>query len=421
MKYFVLILAITSLSACISTKPQEGSNEATLEKLDSINSWYNRLVLKQLGPIYIFQTEPYNKDERIIHGNLFDYYLVEEGEEQGSFSSDFINWNFYIAKDYLDQKNLSYTKIYLQIPIKKEGFTHNLSSNAAKQGSIISKLTRQEFFFDNSIASLVDSKRYNPNFTISELPKELTMLIKERFEKVKTFLPENYRSKIIHSKLIISEPSADFDASKLFLNNFDGNVKISSVLVRAILVKAITQEALLLLDYAGSDFKLDIPVQLLNIPQLQARNQSGIDDLIALFYPQQPSRESTRKRFARVQKPKIETAYNNIIATINSTLDFLFLHEFSHIYLGPNMIDEFRADCYAYSPLKRQNSKIDYGVFRELMVTAIQNKGGHYWISNEDSLKLQEIVDRYDRVKKIDSLVNNEVLTIDLQCDKLDY
>lgn len=421
MKYFVLILSCAIFCACITTKPKEGSNEATLAKLDSINSWYNRLVVKQFRPIYVFQTETYTEDEVEIQGNIYDYYLVEEGKGQESFSSDFVHRNFDYAKSYLRTKHLNYSKIYLQIPIKQEGFTHDILSVVGEEEAVISKLTRQDFFFDNSIASLVDSKRYNPNFTISELPKDLIKLIMERFEKVKTFLPEKYRSKINQSKLIISEPSADFDPSKLFLHNLDGNVKISSLLIRAILVKAISQEASLVIDYAGSDFKLDRPVQLLKIPQLEARNQSRIDDINKLLYPQQQSWESSRQRFARFKKPEIEYAYNDIIATINSTLDFLFLHEFSHIYLGPNMLDEFRADCYAYSPLKKQSSKMDYGVFSELMVTAIQNNGGHYWITIEDSLKLQQIIDRYDRIKKINSLVNNGVLTIDVQCDKLDY
>lgn len=421
MKYFVLILGCVIFFACSTTKPIEGSNEATLAKLDSINSWYNRLVVKQLRPIYVFQTEPYNKDEIEIQGNVYDYYLVEENKEQERFNLDFVHQNFDYAKSYLSKEHHSYSKIYLQIPIKRDGFTHDILSVVGKEEAVISKLTRQEFFFDNSIASLVDSKRYNPNFTISELPKDLIKLIKDRFEKVKTFVPENYRSKITHSKLIISEPSADFDPSKLFLHNLDGNVKISSLLIRAILVKAISQEASLVLDYAGSDFKLDRPVQLLKIPQLEARSQSRIDDINALLYPQQQSWESTRQRFARFKKPEIEYAYNDIIATINSTLDFLFLHEFSHIYLGPNMLDEFRADCYAYSPLKKQSSNLNLGVFSELMVTAIQNEGGHYWISNEDSLELQQIIDRYDRIKKIDSLVNKGALTADVQCDILDF
>lgn len=420
MKYFCVILISVIFHACITTEPKDGSNETTLAKLDSINSWYNRLVVKQFSPIYVFQTETYNKDEKVIRGNIYDYYLVEEDKEYERFNSDFIRQNFDFAKSYLSEKQLSYSNIYLQIPIRREGISHDVLSLIGKQEAVIIKLTRKEFFFDNSIASLVDSKRYNPNFTISELPKDLIKLIKKRFEKVKTFLPENYRAKIIHSKLIISEPSEDFSASKLFLNNLDGNVKISSLLIRAILVKAISQEASLVLDYAGSDFKLDRPVQLLKIPQLEERSRSRVVGLDALF-PQHQSWESPRQRFARFKSQEIEFAYNDIISTINSTLDFLFLHEFSHIYLGPNMLDEFRADCYAYSPLKNHNSKMDYGVFNELMVRAVQNKGGHYWLTNSDSLKLQQIIDRYDRIKKIDSLVNKGTLPTNFQCDRLDF
>jgi hypothetical protein len=421
MKYAILISGYLIFCACSASKPKESTHEAVLTKLDSINSWYYRLVVKQYRPVYVFQTEVYNKDNVEIHGNIYEYFLVEKDKTQTEFDSDFVNRNFDFAESYLKEKSLRYSKIYLQIPYKNDGFTHDILSMAAKEQAVVNELAKREFFFDNSIASLVDSKMYNPNFTISELPKDLIRFIKNRFEKVKTFLPDVYRVKVSKSKLIIAEPSTDFDASKLFLQNYDGDVKISSLLIRAILVKAISQEAFHVLDYAGSNFKLNSPVQILQIPQLERRARYEIDEINAMLFPQQTSWISTRERFAYIKKPEIEYAYNDIIATINSTLDFLFLHEFSHIYLGPNMIDEFRADCYAYSPLKMKNSQMNYGVFSELMVTAIENKGGHYWLTRKDSLKLQQIVDRYSRIKKIDSLVDEGKMIKDVQCDRLNF
>jgi hypothetical protein len=418
MKHFIIFVNVIFLFACVSTTPKEVSISTPLAKLDSINSWYNRLVVKQIKPIYVFQTEPYNKDGIEIKGNIFEYHLIEEGKEPNMFSSDFLTYNFEFAKLYLRKKGLSKSKILLQIPVRqREGFINDHVSIRALEYAGIDKLERQEFYFDNSIASLVDSKRFNPNFTTSELPKYLTKIILNRFEKVKTFLPEKYRSKIIKSKLIISEPTIDFDPSKLFLHNIDGDVKISSLLIRAILVKAISEAAIDVLDYSGSNFELKRPVQLLKMNELRLENPPNFDDV----YTPYMRWESTRETFARMNRYEIEHSYNNLINTINSTLDFLFLHEFSHIYLGPNMLDEFRADCYAYLPLKKQNSKIDFGAFSDLMVEAVQNKGGHYWLVNEDSIIFQQIIDRYNRVKKIDSLINNGVLQIDMQCESLDF
>lgn len=422
MKYGLLSLfVLTYFASCTASKPKEGSVESVLAKLDSINSWYTRLVVKQYRPIYVFETEAYNKNDSEIRGNLYDYFLVEDGSVDAKFDYEFVKQNFEYAKSYINKKHLSYSKIYLQIPIKREGYTKDIVGAIGRQQRVVGKLTREVFFFDNSIASLVDSKRYNPNFSLSELPKDLIKLIKNRFETVKSFLPENYKSKIIKSKLIVDDPSIEFSPQKLFLNNRDGNVHISSLLVRAILVKAISREASIVLDYAGSDFKLERPVQLLNIPQLQGRNQELIDQMNSLFPSNNESWETSRQRFARFKKPEIEYAYRDILTTINSTLDFLILHEFSHIYLGPNEINEYRCDCYAFKSLKNQSPQINYGVFNDLMVTAIENQGGQYWYNQVDSARIQEVINRYKRVKKIDSLVTINVMTIDFQCDKLNF
>jgi hypothetical protein len=413
--------ACVFLATCSICKSRSAPDLSTLGKLDSINSWYTRLVVKQYKPVYVFQTEAYNKDDIFIRGNVYNYYLIKSASEPSWFEDDFVARSFEYAKSWLKRKGLRYSKIYLQIPVKKEGYSKDIDGLLGKEQQVISTLTKEEFIFDNSIASLVDSKRYDPGFSMGELPKDLVAMIRKRFEEVKGFVPLPYRTKITKSQLIIAEPETQFDASKLFLNNLAGNVKISSVLIRAILVKAIVDEGTIVLDYAGSNFTLSRPVQLVKFSKLHDEEKNTVAALDNIFNTPQHVWEDSREKFARFKKPEVEGAYSDIMKTINSTLDFLFLHEFSHIYLGPNMTNEFRADCYAYHPLKIATPKIDYGIFGELMVTAVQNQGGHYWVNRDDSAKLQEIVNRYARIKKIDSLVNQGKLVPDVPCDQLNF
>ena len=437
------------------------------KKLNAINFWYNYLVVKrEKGPAYVFETEVYSertisgyshqefeefsKDKSLIVGqgnfsssNYFvieergagNYFALDENNFSYPFDNAFIKENFDFVKSFLIRERIPYSKVFLQIPLRRI-ITRDLVANAAQGQAVIFDLEKKYFRFNTSAASLIKSEKFDPSFDIEDLPVKLISEIKLSFQEIKKWVPSSYQLKISNSELKIGDPAApgflmdeEFSSKKLFLYNLNGDVLMSSLLVRAIIVEAISNHASHVLDQAKTNYELRRPVRILKLPYLQSIAFENSKEKLEWIEREQSNlwTESARQKFIREKGHDIEAAYVGIFRDLRATVSFLFLHELAHIYLD-EIFDEKRCDCHAYKILREKSEYPELGIFDNLLVGAFKNNLGRYWLSNDgsklnkkDSVTINEIFERSDRLEKIKNFEEKGILPLNFDCDTLSF
>ncbi|WP_392471505.1 hypothetical protein ACF3OC_09350 [Sphingobacterium cellulitidis] len=414
-------------------------NQATEEQTNMLLQWYDDLVKEKPLPIYVFETEVINKTSAIIPD--YEYILIDPtwcfDEDRCPFQVDkelinkakkilittfgenydslFLQPETAKAYSFLESNKLGYHSVFLQVPvvrgeanidsilqasyllvpklpspisdeqfrkIYKTSYDKNDSINRVENHFLFNREKVKDYLFRryyahpfDNISELVESDHFNPNFKSSDLPGPLIDSLFKRFEYLKLLIPDSLKSKTINSTLKLGYINEVFEAPKLYFRNDGLNVFISPLLIRAAIINGLSESFLRVENVKGFKNPAIFSVKLIE----------NYKDIVGkTFEPRRNNRKS-------VLTMEMEIFYPSIQERWRSQFDFSILHEFGHIV--NEKFSEEQCDCFAINILKQNFSKVDLGVFSNLVVTY----KGEYWRGINDKASNNVLRKRQER------------------------
>lgn len=385
-----------------------------------MQTWYNKLVDREKNPIYIIETPVLNQFEN-RKGNFLDYRLIQlingrslnidgylTGWEDGRApdgNGELDPYKPYIDQFFesLDQDSLKkilveksiefdHDKLYILFPFNTDSLVDKPDLvNQNQKTKYERTLIKNTFYFPEGFNELVGSNKFNPNFSLEELPEDLIDTLSNRLEFLKSYLPVQYYKKVGKSELIIADPSESFEPQALWMKNEGGNIFMSSVLFRTILIDHLTFIGFDILDFTDnvSPPPYDRLLYFLkydNIEKPRARTSAKTVESVSNF-----SKSVDLKIWKDIFFEKLY-----------ESLDFLLLHEMAHIYLGEGA-NESKCDCSAFQIIKaiKPNSDIDdLGVFYTYLIGQGQSQSA-FWFSESRPDLFKELEIRLGKILKI--------------------
>lgn len=418
-------------------------NSEKEEKAGELLKWYNKLVTVKPLPTYVFETEFFNKksianpdfdyvlidpswcfDEETcilqLDQNLIDkardYMIKAYGEK---YDSLFLQPELKKAYNFLDSKKLKYERVVFQVPVQTGSadidsilqasyglFPKMPSTMPEDQFMKIFKMSYEDYDRSNrindyyrlkrewvkqlifkrhyaqsfeNISELVESDRFNPDFKVSDLPAPLIDSLMQRFEYLKTLLPNSEKEKVSDSKLFVGYLSQPFLAPKLYLQNFNKDVYISPLLIRASLIGGLSE----IFEHIKTTEGFENP-NLFSV--LLVENYSTMVGKI------RKKRTRSRTSFLAME---MDIFYPSIQERWKTQFDFVILHEIAHVI--NDKFTEEECDCFAINILKKNFSAVELGVFSNLVYTYKND----YWDRSNDKTTRGNLTNRYRNANKI--------------------
>ena len=439
--YFLFSLLIISCSP-VRQKILKQNREKE-EKASELLKWYNKLVIVKPLPTYVFETEIFNKksvanpdfdyvlidpswcfDEEACAFQL-DQKLIDKARDLmikaygEKYDSLFLEPELKKAYNFLDTKKLKYERVVFQVPVQigSADIDSILQASYALTPQIPLTIPEDQFMkifkmsyedYDRSnrindyysykrewvkqliferhyaqsfenISELVESDRFNPDFKVVDLPGPLLDSLLQRFEYLKTLLPNSEKEKVSDSKLIVGYLSQPFLAPKLYLQNFNKDVYISPLLIRAALIGGLSE----IFEHIKTTEGFENP-NLFSV--LLVENYSTMVGKI------HKKRSGSRTSFLAME---MDIFYPSIQERWKIQFDFVLLHEIAHII--NDKFTEEECDCFAINMLKKNFSTVELGVFSNLVYT-YQND---YWDRSNDKTTRGNLTNRYRNANKI--------------------
>lgn len=415
------------LKGCCILMPEFCSDEAESEakkEYNMIQNWYFSFTTPIRGAYLEFdcnQNINNAKDNDSLDypkGNIKGYnngYSLQEDSYKGQYyTTDKITYrcdSFFTNNKFIELRRVAIIKCakYSYSKIKHKIGNINITY------STIQSLQKDYFILDNSIDNVInnDYKEINCETNAMGLIESgslkdsivIPIFIKELVNaEVERLLIEYLTIGTKKYKNIIVNFEASDDLSdkkkKIWASNYNRNditgtgfIQISTFLLRAVILKNIDKYGFKILNKSNRHLT---PIKLIvgneelitNPNEIFAENDPGIEVYKALV--------NEDDIFIERNKFVINSAFEHIVAGIKTDIEFIILHELSHLFfeLGYTISEEQACDCIAYSI---SNSK-DIGVFKYLFQDAII-KNKDYFLGKDTTI-LDQLKNRIYQIQK---------------------